>query len=100
MDYPTTNPASKHQSNLTLNTYSFRYSIEIIWIYHPIAILSFMLINHQLKRGAEMDKLNKIKSDIDKVSSDIEKISSGSAEGWEIANKIFAEYQKQNKRSK
>ena len=47
-----------------------------------------------------MDKLNKIKSDIDKVSSDMEKISSGSTEGWEIANKIFAEYQKQNKRSK
>ena len=45
-----------------------------------------------------MDKLNKIKSDIDKVSSDMEKISSGSTEGWEIANKIFAEYQKQNKR--
>ena len=47
-----------------------------------------------------MDKLNKIKSDIDKVSNEMNKISSGSTEGWEIANKIFAEYQKQNKRSK
>ena len=59
-----------------------------------------MLIINQSKRGAEMDKLNKIKSNIDKVSSDMKKISSGSVEGWEIANKIFAEYQKQNKRSK
>ena len=59
-----------------------------------------MLINHESKKGIEMDKLNKIKSDIDKVSSDMKKISSGSVEGWEIANKIFAEYQKQNKRSK
>ena len=59
-----------------------------------------MLINHESKKGAEMDKLNKIKSDIDKVSSDMKKISSGSVEGWEIANKIFAEYQKQNKGSK
>ena len=47
-----------------------------------------------------MDKLNKIKSNIDKVSNEMDKISSGSDEGWKIANKIFAEYQKQNKRSK
>jgi len=47
-----------------------------------------------------MDKLNKIKSNIDKVSNEMGKISSGSDEGWKIANKIFAEYQKQNKRSK
>jgi len=59
-----------------------------------------MLINHESKKGIEMDKLNKIKSDIDKVSNEMNKISSGSTEGWEIANKIFAEYQKQNKRSK
>ena len=59
-----------------------------------------MLIINQSKRGAKMDKLNKIKSNIDKVSNEMGKISSGSDEGWKIANKIFAEYQKQNKRSK
>jgi len=47
-----------------------------------------------------MDKLNKIKSNIDKVSNEMKEIASGSDKGWEIANKDFAEYQKQNKRSK
>ena len=59
-----------------------------------------MLINHQSKRGAEMDKLNKIMDAIEKTSKEMKEISSGSDEGWKKANQWFAEYQKQNKRSK
>jgi len=58
------------------------------------------LINKHKQEELTVNKLNKIKTDIDKISNDLEKISSGSDEGWKIANNIFAEYQKQNKRSK
>ena len=47
-----------------------------------------------------MDKLDKIMDAIDKASKEMKEISSGSEEGWAKANKWFAEYQKQNKRSK
>jgi len=54
----------------------------------------------QSTRGAKMDKLNKIMDAIEKTSKEMKEISSGSDEGWKKANQWFAEYQKQNKRSK
>ena len=55
------------------------------------------LINKQKQEELTVNKLNKIKTDIDKISNDIEKISSGSDEGWEIANKIFGDYHNRKK---